>query len=446
MTYNQTGGNATSGNSSGTANIVNAVASSDSLSGGGLQTFTDNINGTHNGNIVLNPNTILPAGSSTSNSTPTQTDANVQNNTTINNNVNLMATSGNATVANNRGGGSATTGYATTQADIINLVESLISNKQSFVGIINIYGTLNGNIVLPASLVNSLLKQTPGGSGVSGNVTATNNVSINNDVSLTALSGTATVINNGRGGNATSGNAMTSLNIYNLINSQIVGGNVLLVFVNVMGHWYGLLMNAPAGTTSTALGGGIQADTALPASNVTATNNVVINNVVNLWSQTGNATVASNGRGGNATTGNATAIADIVNIVGTQINLTGWLGILIINVFGTWNGSLIVASPASTHHSSHQNAAGAGNDPVVSAYIFFIDPPQNTGQIVAAAQPLGDPSGNRIVHFDPNSLSTTLKSIKNSDKNVFIISSALGAALLLFVALTLSFRRLANRP
>jgi len=354
------GGDATSGNAGDTTTLINAIASSSSLNSGSLQTFTYNINGTHNGDILINPNNLLTAGSSnaTPSPCPTPTTDLAQNNTTLTNLVNLLAASGNATVSNNGVGGNATSGNATTEADIINLIEALISDKQSFLGVVNVNGNLNGDILLPASAIDSLLKPTQG--TAAGNTVATNNINLNNEINLSATSGTAAVTGNGKGGNATSGNATTILNTCNVVDSNIVGGNVLLVFVNVMGHWYGLLMNAPAGTTNAALGGGISQDVSVPASQVTAINNETVNNIVNLTSTTGNATVMNNGVGGDATTGSASAVADVVNILGSQINLSGWLGVLVINVFGTWNGNLSVQPTTTTHtngdsHTQHKN-------------------------------------------------------------------------------------------
>lgn len=381
------GGNATTGNASDITTLINTIASSSSLNGGSLQTFTYNINGSHNGDILINPDNILTvsAGSATPNSCPTPTKNTAMNNTTINNLVNLFATSGNATVADNGVGGNATTGNATTEADIINLIEALISDRQSFLGVVNVNGSLNGNILLPASAVDSLLKPNQG--VTTGNTTATNNINVNNQINLSATSGTAAVTGNGLGGNAKSGNATTILNTCNVVNSNIVGGNVLLVFVNVMGHWYGLLMDAPAGTTNAALGGSISQDVSVPASQVTAINNETVNNVVNLTSITGNAAVRNNGIGGNATTGNASAVADVVNILGSQINLSGWLGVLVINVFGTWNGSLDIQPTTTSHSDTGSNAHQ--NNHVFTASTSASSPTSGNGYAYYIAYPSG---------------------------------------------------------
>lgn len=361
------GGDATTGNAGDTANLVNSIQSSSSLAGNQLQTFTDNINGDYNGDLVIDPSNYLNNGTTGSQQIPV-TD-NVNTSGTIDNTVDLAATTGDATVENNGVAGNATTGDASAEANIVNLINSTISNAASFLGIVNVYGDLNGNILLPSDLVNSLLGDPTTASTLPANITNTTNQEVNNAVTLLAQTGQAAVVSNGRAGNATSGNATTNLNLYNLTNSDIVGGNVLLVFVNVAGTWVGLLLNAPAGTSATALGGSITQNSQIPAgSTITNTSNETINNNLNLSSTSGNALVTYNHRAGNATSGNATSTANIVNILGDQIDLSGWLGILIINVYGSWTGSLEIQPAAVpvvvTTSTSQSNIIVAAATPV----------------------------------------------------------------------------------
>jgi hypothetical protein len=402
--HTSNGGDATSGNASAGTTLINNIASTSNLNSGTLQSFNYNIDGTQNGNIVINPNDIINTSDNSSPTTPANCaptgTTTADNSAAINNLVNLLAQSGNAKVSDNGVGGDATSGNATTEANIINTIQALVSDQGAFLGVINVNGDLNGNIELPPSVISSLLTPTNSGS-TSGDTTATNNDSVNNNVTLTAISGNAAVTNNGEAGTAISGNASTILQDCNLINSNIVGGNLLLVFVNVMGHWYGALLSEPTGDTTATLGGGITQDNVTPSQQTTATNNSNITNDIALTSISGNATVANNGVGGNATTGNATAIADVTNILGSQINLSGWLGILVINVFGTWDGSLVI-QPA-TIASSSVNGSG-GNQAQSSTYhmtpvdlgngsgYYIANPPQSfdAGQFdLASAHVLG---------------------------------------------------------
>ncbi|MGI0134411.1 MAG: hypothetical protein ACREBW_05585, partial [Candidatus Micrarchaeaceae archaeon] len=83
------GGGAASGASTVTANVINNVASSSSLSGGNVVTFTANINGDVQGNLIIDPNQIQPASGSeplanSSTTVNSTTNASVTNNITLN--------------------------------------------------------------------------------------------------------------------------------------------------------------------------------------------------------------------------------------------------------------------------------------------------------------------------------------------------------------------------
>ena len=71
-------------------------------------------------------------------------------------------------------------------------------------------------------------------------------------------------------------------------------------------------------------------------------------NNIDLSAQSGNALVDGNESSGNATSGNATASANIANISTSTFNLSGWFGVVYINVFGQWLGSFGVNTDAGT--------------------------------------------------------------------------------------------------
>lgn len=376
---NTTAGNATTGNADALATLINSLQSSSGLTSGNLTTFTDNINGDVNGNLLIDPNALTAQnGSLASNIDNLQ--FNTQNNGQINNNLNLAATSGDAAVTNNTTGGNATSGSANAAADVVNMINSIIAAKQSFLGLINIYGNLNGNIVVPQDFINSLLADNGQNSVTvpNGQTTTTinqlNNQSINNQITTTAASGAANVSNNTTAGNASSGNANTNVTILNLTGQQVIGKNSLLVFVNVMGTWVGLIMDAPAGTTAAELGGGITQNSGLPATNTTInnTNNDQINNNINVAANSGSATVSQNTTAGNASSGNATAGVSLSNFIGSQLDLSNWFGILFINVFGSWHGNFGIATPTADSSTSTTEST-TNNTPQVFNFIASND-------------------------------------------------------------------------
>lgn len=343
---NGTAGDATTGSATSAATIMNNVNSTmTNADNKQAASFVSNVMGDVNGDIMLQPMLLKAMLEANAANTTTATST---NNTSLTNNLSLGATSGNALVSGNTTAGNATTGSANTVANVVNVINSLVAANQSFIGTINIYGNLNGDILIAPGFIPQLLAAngaapiTPSATTVTDNSTQ----SVVNNIALAAKTGAAVVTGNTTGGSATTGNATTNTVIFNLTNHAIVASDSLLVFVNVLGRWVGVIVDAPTGATSAAIGDGVTSNTVSPSLTVNATNNALLTNNIDLTAQSGSATVTHNTRGGNATTGNATASANIANITGSQIGLSGWFGVLFINVFGSWLGSFGVDTAA----------------------------------------------------------------------------------------------------
>jgi hypothetical protein len=377
VAYNTLGGNATSGNSTVTSNTMNLLQSGISLSGGSAPTtFVADI-GDWDDDIVIDPSlfVVQPAGSATG---LPDTKLTVVNDTGIHNDINLAAATGNATVDSNTAAGNATSGNAHAVANVSNLVNSNISAGGAFVGVININGNLDGDILFPDGFLESLMASNTPTLTLdttlleNGDLKAnfTNNTDIANNVNTHAASGAATVANNTSAGNATSGKSNTNVTIFNLTGHEVVGENSVLVFVNVLGKWVGVILDAPNGTTAAAVGNG-SASARAGDTEVNATNNTKITNDVDVNAVSGDASVTNNTSAGNATSGDATASANILNVSNSNVSLSGWFGILFINVFGSWNGSFGVDTEAGEHHeesggSTTGQGGGSTNNNLVS--------------------------------------------------------------------------------
>ncbi len=344
---NESGGNATTGNADVNATVINSVHSTVDGDEKGVAHFTIDLNGDVNGDITI--------GSAIDNAEVDSSlsfDGNttVNNDTSLTNDVSLSALTGDAKVKGNESVGSATSGNANTVADILNLINTIIAANKSFVGTINIYGNLNGDILISPEFIPQLIASNANVSSTVNLPLSTNindDQSIVNNVNLDATSGDATVRGNSSTGSATSGQTMTNLTILNLTGHEVNAANSLLVFVNVLGTWVGMIVDAP-GATAAALGSGVVNSSVNVASETNVNNKAGITNNVDLASRSGDATVAGNQSAGNATSGNATASANIANISTSTFNLTGWFGVLYINVFGTWLGSFGVDTEAGT--------------------------------------------------------------------------------------------------
>ncbi len=332
---NTSAGSATTGNAAASTTIINTVQSTVSGDTTGVAHFTADVYGNVTGDITLAP----ALSSVMSGSQPNDSSLQVTNSTSLTNNVALKAGTGDASVTNNTSAGSATTGNANAVANIVNLINSIIAANKSFVGTINIYGNLNGDILISPEFIPQLLASNGGGGGSSTtNATLTDNQSIINNINLGAATGTATVADNTSAGSATTGKAQTNLTVLNLSGHTVVAKNSLLVFVNVLGTWIGIIVDAPVGTTAAMLGNGVTTN-GDSSQTINATNNSTITNNVDLSAVSGNATVAGNTSAGSATTGNATASANIANITNSEFGLSDWFGVLFINVLGSWHGS-----------------------------------------------------------------------------------------------------------
>lgn len=443
---NTTGGNATSGDAAATTTIINAVQSTVQGDTTGVAHFTADINGNVVGDITLSPS--LDGALTGTNTTPTVTTVQAEQTTGLTNNISLGATSGNADVLNNTTGGNATTGTANTVANIVNLINSIIAANKSFVGTINIYGNLDGDILVSPTFIPQLLASNapattspPATASVLG---VNDTQSIINNVTLNAASGDANVLGNTTAGSATTGTAATNLTILNYSGHQVVASNSLLIFVNVLGRWVGIIVDAPVGATAAVLGSGVTSNTASDQT-VNANTTAGITNNIDLTSLSGDATVQGNTRAGNATSGNATASANIANISTSSFSISDWFGILFINVFGTWYGSFgvdtangtvtpisggsippvdnqptVTASVPQFGFVPRQTTRSSGNVPAVDSAEVPLTEAVSTLATKPAAIIEGETSAPVVISAaeQPNSLST-----------VFVIASLIGATL-----------------
>ncbi len=424
---NYKAGDATSGKATANATVINVIGTGSGLGTESITFVKDIYNDVGSdeiqGNITIDPNTLTALAT-----LDTTRQNKAQNSVAllaIENTIVLDAVSGDATVSDNYKAGNATSGDAVALANLINIVHSSIGAERSFLGVVNIHGNLRGDILVPASFVDSLFDsnvvdpRTTGTSSTTDSLaqsSVNDTIAITNNVSLHALSGNATVSDNYKAGDATSGDALTNLTVYNLTGRQVVAKNSLLVFVNVMGTWVGMIVDAPAGSTAAALGGGIgnatnistgQIDVAGDHQSITS-----ITNNISVSATSGDATVSDNYKAGNATSGNATAGANILNFVHSSFTLDDWFGALFINVLGSWVGNFSINRPAtSTDGTAPPNATtipSAPVRPISSSAIQAVKVFQFNGDTAFVAQPVAASSTSSPAAAAPTEESTVL--------------------------------------
>lgn len=371
---NTQSGDATTGDSITQADVINMLQSTSNAIGSGNEVtrFTYDVDGDVTADLLFDPALISNVQGDNALDSDLETNLTVTNTSdfAITNNLDITSESGDATVARNTNAGNAKTGDAIAIANVVNSIRSAIVSGKSFVGTINITGNLDGDILLPANFIDQLIatntptvsvtapgSQTELSSSNTENTTTnnTNDLHISNTINSAATSGTARSVNNTTSGSASSGSAKTNVTAFNLTGSHVVAENSILVYVNVLGKWTGLIMNAPAGTTAVQLAGNVSSNTSR-ATDTTINNDTshTITNTIDIAAQSGNANVRGNTNAGDATTGNAQTAVNVANIEDSSFYLSNWFGILYINVFGTWNGSFGV----NTDAGSVANATG----------------------------------------------------------------------------------------
>jgi len=389
VSNNLNAGDATSGNAYTLANILNMLGSTWGDLGQDVKTFVTDINGDVVGDIYVNPDAIAPNSSNTLNKdTSNNLSVNVKENGSISNDVDLCSYSGNADVSSNTTAGNATSGNADAVANILNLINSTVQAGDSFIGVMNINGNLNGDILLPDYLrIDNLLAASTGANAKLDQVEIENselianlisNQDIDNNINTTATSGNANVDSNNTAGSATTGEAQTNITLLNLTGRDIVGNNGLLVFVNVLGTWVGFIVDAPTGSNSAALGSGIDSnknstEITTNSAEVNTEQNYGIKNNIKVTAASGEANVSENTIAGNAKSGKASASANILNLINSKLTLKDWFGVLFINVFGSWNGSFGI-NTNSGNLAPLQTLAQNGSVPVQNAQVFSFSP------------------------------------------------------------------------
>ena len=391
VSRNTLAGSALSGDALVISNLFNLLQSSTNIGAGGMASFMYDINGDVIGDLYIDPTIFaqLQAANVPPSAADSSAKIDIESNAKIANGVDLAALSGNATVAENTAAGNAATGTANAVANVVNMINSLIAANQSFMGVININGNFQGDILMPPGQLTELLASNfpsttlslEGDSRLLADLASNQNIT--NNVSLAALSGNATVAENTAAGNAATGKATTNLTVFNMTGRQVVGSNALLVFVNVLGEWVGIIVDAPAGSTAAALGGGVTACGGCGSAEKTSydvSGNSAIVNDIDVKAISGDAEVSRNTSAGDAASGDASASANILNLINDSFSLSNWFGLLFINVFGSWYGSFGVdtawGDPVAMPSPSPSSAGGAAT---TTAQVFKFVPKEKGG-------------------------------------------------------------------
>lgn len=388
---NSTAGDSISGAANVIATLINLLSSAWSWSSGNLNYFMQNLFGNQTGDLLLQPvQSVTSGGGQLGEADKSGLSVKAKDRGSITNNVDLSAESGDATASQNTQAGDIRSGDASVAVNIINMINSFINSGSSFFGILNIFGSLDGDILFPDGFLNGLFGQGDSQPGQAGGVNQASELTVDNDtnygldnnVSASAESGKVAVDANTKNGTAKAGNAATESSLFNMVNNRIFGDNAVLVIVNVMGHWVGRVMSLEGGkTTSALLTGNAQSDQVTnvamatngggnseQSGSVKLANQGSITNNVNLHARSGDATANENSKVGDVASGSAKAVSSVANIVNSSLNLKNWFGVLVINVFGDWFGSVNENTAAGDKIAGMGSGAGQSEVAVVAGF------------------------------------------------------------------------------
>jgi hypothetical protein len=325
------------------------------------------------------------------------------NDAIIESNLELFADTGTNTASDNDGDVKLTTGDANVSANVLTFANNNIAGNVWY-GVVNIFGDLVGDIILPQSVIDSLTCNTCGGATTVANTgngsesdnntvlnqTTNNNIyqfndaAIDNNLILDANTGGNTGSDNDGSVAIESGSANIDANVLNIANTNMIGGDWWLVIVNEAGNWIGQLIGAPGSNMAGSIGTEFVVDQngAITVSNtgngdnsqnnstlnqttnnnISQTNNVQVANNLNLGANTGLNTTSDNDGHSKITTGDANIVANLVNFVNNNIVGSGKVVPIVINVFGSWIGNFIAPGQEKPNNSNNQetNTAQGG--------------------------------------------------------------------------------------
>jgi len=276
-----------------------------------------------------------------------------QNTATVTNNILVSANTGDNS-ASSTATSTILTGDAYAGANVVNIVNTNIVHSNYMLLVFNNFGDWSGDLVFPnVDFFANFLSFFNPNCDCEGdtNISNSNLADISNGVNTSANSGN----NNAGGGSSviSTGNALSSSNTYNAVNTNVYGDSSFYLLVKVFGDWNGNIFNLPDGIVWENTPEGLvlysDGDGSFENGEKNAGNlNIENENIANVEN---NVDVSANTGGNTATgtdafvaTGNAYAGTNVVNVVNTNIISSNWMATL-VNVFGNWNGNISFGQP-----------------------------------------------------------------------------------------------------
>ena len=230
-----------------------------------------------------------------------------------------------------------------------------VVNSHVHIITVNIFGNLNGNIILPV-LDNSSTCATCGIiQNIQNNATVVNKLDSTADSGDNTSEGSATI---------TTGDATSYVNLLNIINANYDNVDAENLAINLFGDWSGSFLGftneSPDITNGSLLDSNLSSlgsgNCATCSFSLDANNNAYLENDVSSTANSG-----GNNGSGNISSGRAISIISLLNFINTNfINSNSFFGF--INIFGKLNGNIGRADLFTPPSNNNSNVAGAPVD------------------------------------------------------------------------------------
>jgi len=261
--------------------------------------------------------------------------------------VNLSSSSGNTNANDNTQITQLTTGDAYANANVINILGSNLITPDLFLGYVTVKGDLTGDILLSSDLLQSVLNPTDVVATPQGKALHLHSKSYvtNNNISSTANSGNLNLDENGKLGNSVSGKVANLINTFDVVGANLSGESGLLVFVNVVDKWDGIIVTQSPSIKAALIGATDNGTLFYSDISPSETKTLTVTNDINVSALSGSIDASRNSKISNIASGDATTVVNVANILGSNLFFSKQFGIIFITVIGNWYGSFGVDTP-----------------------------------------------------------------------------------------------------
>lgn len=286
------------------------------------------------------------------------TEVNLTNENTavVENDITVSATTGSNTANAGSGDATVTTGDAFAAANVVNLVNTNITDSNYLLMTVNGFNAEQGDVIFPGAdwfyeLLHAARTQPTVHGNTSTTVTNDNTASVTTNGDVEANTGG----NEASGDTATieTGDATAAATVVNQVNTNLFGDSLTFLF-KVHGTWAGNIFGLPEGMTWQQTDDGVALTfsptgalaTAGSTEHLTVTNNntATVTNNVSVMALTGDNEASSDNGGASVSTGDANAVANVVNVVNTNVLGRNWV-LAVFNIFGDWTGDISFGQP-----------------------------------------------------------------------------------------------------